>query len=386
MHSMDGSEFSTTSPGWLAPVEGGQAFVPNPLPPELGSSWALQSLLDTARGALGELVGQARHSQNQPLFTRPLLHIEAGESNRIEGTQTQVGNVLLQEAGVMSGDSASTLDNREVLNYVEALERGAAWVREERPLSLYLIRSLHEVLLKGTRGSDKRPGAFRERNVVIGRPGDTPATAKFVPPPHEQVQPAMQELAAFLATSATYPPLVSCALMHYQFETIHPFEDGNGRLGRLLMPLYLMAKGVIETPVLMLSPYFESHRDTYTGNLREVSVEARWEQWLQFFLEGVRIQSADARARLQRVEDLRDRYRSAVRAQVRTKSALAVVDLVMDRVVVSVPDVEAFAGVHYHTARAAIDGLVALGILEPAAGTFPQRWWASELIDAAYRE
>jgi Fic family protein len=188
--------------------------------------------------------------QNKILIIRPLLTREAVESARLEGTHTHIVGVLRQEAGESPSDPIEASNNQEVINYLSATWHAESWLAEGRPLDLVLIRALHKDLLVGTRGEDKGPGRFRAGQVLIGAPGDTPERARFVPPPPQHVQPAVENLVAFLKNPAPYPALVAAAIAHYQFETIHPFEDGNGRLGRLLIPLQLTAAQAITQPLI----------------------------------------------------------------------------------------------------------------------------------------
>lgn len=378
-------DFSPASPGELVPVEDGWAFIPAPLPPSLAASWAIHTADERARGALGELVGQARKMQSDVLITRPLLTREAVESNKIENTITRASDVLLQEAGQVPGDLESFKDNVEVLRYQATVNLGADEVVAGRPLSVHLIRSLHEELLRGTRGAHRNPGSFRQQEVLIGREGDSFATARFVPPPWEHVAPLMDQLAAFIAGEPVYSPLISLALMHYQLETVHPFLDGNGRIGRLLMPLYLLAHGVMDRPLLYLSPFLEERRDEYIGRMKRVSTHGEWDAWVLFVLTAVQNQAEDALRRVSVIVDLHDRYREAARLGGTTKASLLAVDFAMEKVIITAQDLCEYAHCSYNTARSAIDNLVTMGVLEQLPASHPQRWWAKELIDSVYQ-
>lgn len=366
-------------------IPGGLAYLPAPLPPELSVSWDMMRANDQASRALGELSGQARIVANDSLILGPLLTREAIESNRIEGTHTVVGEVLLQRAAGPPRDHVRANENIEVLRYMETATSAAEAIAEGHPLNLYLVRSLHAQLLDDTRGASRHPGSLRTGYVFIGQDGDGLEGARFVPPPPEQVGPALDALMGFVQADPPLPPLVACALAHYQFETIHPFEDGNGRLGRLLIPVYLLAHGVIDRPLLYLSEYFEAHRDEYGARLKRVSTEGDWAGWAIFFLNAVFAQAVSARARADRVLELVADYRGRARAGTRTQTALAAIELIMERVYVSAPELATYAQRDYRTAKGALETLASLGIVAPVLDSYPQLWVAQELLDLIYR-
>lgn len=381
---MDVEEFAPNSPGQLVAIPDGHAFVPGRLPPRLDVSWELAASLDRARGSLAKLDGQATLIPNKTLVMSPLLRREAVESARLEGTHTHIIRVLLQERAGPPRDMTEASNNQEVINYLDASAHGEAWLREGRPLNRHLIRGLHAMLLVRTRGASRRPGELRPGQVVIGKEGDMPSNARFVPPPPEHVLPAMEDLLSYIGNHGPYPPLVAAGIAHYQFETIHPFEDGNGRLGRLLIPLQLMVSGVTEHPLVYLSPFFEARRDDYLQLLKSVSTRNAWTDWLLFFLEAIHRQADDARERVERILALQDAYRARVRQQTRSQAPLVAIDIVMEQVIVTAPDIAQYASCSYPTAKAALDALTSLGVVEPMSRTHPQRWWARELIEQVY--
>jgi Fic family protein len=340
--------------------------------------------LDDASRALARLDGLAALIENKGLVTRPLLTREAMESARLEGTHTHIAGLLRQEAGDTPDDPTEMINNQEVINYSRASWRAEQWLAEGRPITAHLIRALHRELLVGTRGENRHPGDFRAIQVLIGAQGDTPEGARFVPPPPEYISPAMDNLMAFLEDSGPYPPLVAAGIAHYQFETIHPFEDGNGRLGRLLIPLHLAIAEASTQPIVYLSPYFESKRDQYLQLLKEVSTRNAWVTWLSFFLEAVRIQANDGRDRVERIQRLQQDYHGRA-MKVQSKIPALVVGFIMQRVIVTVREVAKYANCQYHTARAALETLQVMGIVEPVPDSQPQRWWATELIDEVYK-
>lgn len=381
---MRADEFSAAAPGRLLPITNGVAFLPDPLPPELASTWQLTGLLDEASRSISALTGQASFIPNLDLLLRPLLLREAMESARLEGTHTQIAEVLLHEAAGPPKDTERALDNLEVIRYQEALHLGEDWLKEGRAFTPYLVRALHSELLRDTRGSDRHPGEFRHKQVLIGSPGDSPELARFVPPPPEHVAPAVDQLIDYVVRGRRYPPLIDAALAHYLFEAIHPFEDGNGRLGRLMISLQLLSRGTLAQPLLHLSPYLERHREQYLALLKGVSTNGHWDAWLRFFLAGVHQQSEDTRARVGRMLELQDDYHVRLRGVGRSRVPLEALDLVLRRVIVSVPDVAAFAKCDYRTAKNAIGVLARVDIVSAIPDTYPQWWRAHELLARVY--
>jgi len=381
---MSPDEFDPTAPGKLVPIPGGHAFLPSALPPGFAVSHAVLDAVAKAERALGLLTGHADAVQNDFLIQRPLLTREAVKSARIEGTYVVVSDVLRHEAAGPPADPGTALDNMEVIRYLHSLDSGVGWLRQSKPITATFIRGLHQSLLESTRGEEKHPGEYRTGQVAIGAEGDNPLTARFVPAPPVNIPGLMDDLVAFMQEPAPWSPLVAAAISHYQFETIHPFEDGNGRLGRLLIPLFLMDHGVIGRPLIYLSDFLDSNRESYFDHLKSVSCHDRWQEWVEFFLEAVRVTAMDGVERIQRITSLRERYRSAVVENSRSQTPLAAVDLVMEKVIVSVAEVQGFSHCSYPTAKAALDTLTKLGIVAPLAGTFPARWVANELIDQVY--
>ncbi len=363
-------------------IPSGWAFLPHPLPPSVNLTRELLLAAEAARGALGEFVGQTRLLTNPNLILGPMAQREAVLSSRIEGTNTEVREVLMSQA-TAEPERDPNSDLAEVLNYLRALRFGQEWVEEHRPLNLSLIWGLHAELMRGARGQDKHPGQFRQTQVFIGDHVRGIEAARFVPPPPEHVPALMDNLVTFMGGEPSYGPLTDCAISHYQFEAIHPFEDGNGRLGRLLIPLQLLGAGVLDRPILYLSSYFEQHRDQYMERLQRVSMAGDWLGWVLFFLEAVRWQAQDARQRTARVLALHARYRELARAL--PKAALLAVDLAMERVYLTVSQVAEHAQVSYNTARAAVAALEQAGILRPYGRVRGvQLWEAAELLHEVY--
>jgi Fic family protein len=269
---MDTAQFENSPSGRLVrAIDGYRAFVPNPLPPKLDWSDALVSLTSKADLALGTLSGLGENLPNPHLLIYPFVRKEAVLSSRIEGTLSSLSDLLLFEAT----RAEKQRDVKEVQNYVDAVEYGLKRL-EELPLSLRLIRELHSILMRGVRGERATPGEFRQSQNWIGPPGCTLNDATFVPPPVPEMKDALDRLEKFLHADSQLPPLVELALIHYQFETIHPFLDGNGRIGRLLITLFLCQRGILKKPLLYLSAFFERHRRkslkvTYPGAQKAIN-------------------------------------------------------------------------------------------------------------------
>jgi len=346
----------------MAIPEGGFAFVPNPLPPT-NFTWdsELVENLSAADRALGELAGIGRSLPNPHLLVRPFLRREAVLSSRIEGTQASLSDVLAYEAVQLPLFDAPD-DVREVHNYVRALEYGLERM-SSLPVSLRLIRELHGILLEGVRGEQFRAGEFRQGQNFIGPPGSRLTTATYVPPPPKEMLKALQQLELYINEPSNLPPLIRLGLIHYQFEAIHPFPDGNGRLGRLLISMLLCAWNILPQPLLYLSAFFEANRPDYYAHLRGVTEKGNWNAWLVFFLSGVSSQALDAAARVKRINDLRENYRQRFQQGRSAARLLQVVDLLFARPLISVRTVEMELGLPYPTAERYIDELVKQGIL-----------------------
>jgi Fic family protein len=344
---------------WIKTLAGYRAFHPDPLPPELIWTPKLVRALSDADQLLGRLAGEGRRLPNPHLLIRPFVQREAVFSSRIEGTQSTLGELLAAEAGAAVARSPEDL--REVGNYVAALEHGIARLKT-LPLSIRLVRELHEKLMTGVRGDHATPGELRRSQNWIGPPGSTLAQATYVPPPHDEMLDDLGAWEKFLHDE-TLPPLVQTALMHYQFEAIHPFLDGNGRVGRLLITLLLMQRGVLPLPLLYLSAFFEATRRDYYDSLRAVTERSAWEDWLLYFLNGVARQSEDALSRAERINQQLDLWRERV-SRTGSGVALRLLDLLGTNPFITVRKAETQLEVAYNTAAAALRRLVKLRIVK----------------------
>jgi len=337
---------------------GYEAFIPGPLPPAL--TWApdLVRILSAADRAVGQLAGEGRHLPNPHLLIRPFVKREAVLSSRIEGTQSTLGELLRADAG--AAVERSPRDLREVANYVAALEYGLERL-DTLPLSLRLIREIHARLLAGVRGDQATPGEFRRSQNWIGPPGCTPSDASYVPPPPREMMASLADWETFLQDTSL-PPLAHIAALHYQFEAIHPFLDGNGRVGRLLITMFLVERSILPTPLLYLSAFFEATRQDYYDRLRGVTERGEWEGWLGYFLSGVARQAEDALSRAQRINNLLGEWRQAVSGS-GSKVPAGVIDLLSENPYWMVNRVAGRLGVAYTTAQRAVEKLLSLSIL-----------------------
>lgn len=359
---MNPSDFRDPSAGRVVQAPGGYAaFVPAPLPPDLAYDSALVLLLSRADAALSELSGLGRQLPNPHLLIAPYVRREAVLSSRIEGTRASLSDLLLDEAEPeRSGDG----DVREVRNYVAALEHGLERLRE-LPLSLRLVRELHEHLMRGVRGDQATPGEFRRSQNWIGPAGSTPATAPYVPPPPDAMMDCLASWEGFLHDRERLPDLIQCALMHEQFEAIHPFLDGNGRVGRLLITLFLVECGRLSQPLLYLSDYIEAHRQEYYDRLQRVRTEGDWPGWLRFFLVGVEETARSAIRQASRLMDLRESYRQRLS---RKPNALRLLDELFVNPYLTAARAAQVLNVSNPTARQAIALLQGEGLLAEMTG------------------
>lgn len=337
---------------------GYRAHVPSPLPPPLAWDERLTVSLSSADRAIGRLAGEGRRLPNPHLLIRPFVRKEAVLSSRIEGTQATLGELLAAEAGAAVERSPD--DMREVANYVAALEYGLERL-ETLPVSLRLVREMHERLMRGVRGDVATPGEFRRSQNWIGSPGCTLNDATYVPPPPSELMACLDAWERFLHNQ-TLPPLVHAALVHAQFEAIHPFLDGNGRVGRLVITLLLIEREVIPSPLLYLSAYFEATREEYYDRLLGVTERGEWEEWLNYFLRGVTLQSEDAVARIQRIDNLFSLWKRQASVG-RSRFPERALDLFIENPYWTVGSVAERLNVAFTTAQRAVDRLEELGAI-----------------------
>ena len=375
---MQPDSFSSSAPGQVRRMpQGYWAFIPHPLPPDLQPSWELARRTSEADRALSELAGIARTLPNPHLLIGPFIRREAVLSSRIEGTQASLSDLFYFEGSGLLVSRAP--DVREVANYVDALEYGLKRITE-LPISLRLMREMHARLISGVRGEQLTPGEFRRSQNWIGPPGCTLSDATYVPPPEGEMREALGELEKYLHAPSPLPPLVRLALVHYQFEAIHPFLDGNGRIGRLLITLLLCAEGLLPLPLLYLSAYFERHRPEYYRWLLGVSQQGQWPEWISFFLQGVEEQARDAIKRSSRLLDLWRSYRERLQSARSSPLELQLVDELFSSPAISAARATELLGVTPRAAQHNIDKLVSEGILEETTGRQRNRIYAASSI------
>lgn len=348
---------------------GFRAFLPAPLPPDppIALTGQLQRLLSDADRALGRLDGSVHTLPNPDLFIYMYVRKEAVLSSQIEGTQSSLEDLLAAEADVLS--DTRPRDVEEVVNYVRAMNHGLARVRE-LPVSVRLIKEIHEQLLRGVRGSTRTPGELRRTQNWIGPSGSTIGNATFVPPPAADVPPALAALEGFLHADDEVPVLVKIGLAHAQFETIHPFLDGNGRVGRLLITFLLCERDVLSKPVLYLSHYFKRHRTAYYDRLQSVRDDGDWEGWLSFFFRGVAEVSVQAADTARRILLLREDHRRAITDGLGRAAGNGhrVLERLYQHPIVSVTDIRALLGTTFAGANQIVQRLEDLGILVEITG------------------
>ena len=327
---------------------GYRAFVPAPLPPKppVRIEGELQAALSTADRALGRLDGSVQTLPNPDLFVFMYVRKEAVLSSQIEGTQSSLQDLLAAEAKLFPADG-ETSDVEEVINYVTAMQHGLARL-PNLPVSVRLIGEIHEHLMSGVRGGHLTPGEVRRTQNWIGPTGCTLADATFVPPPPHLVPEALGQLELFLHTKEGIPDLIKIGLAHAQFETIHPFLDGNGRVGRLLITFLLTESRILHKPVLYLSHYFKRHRQSYYERLQAVRDQGAWEDWLTFFLHGVAEVSAEATDTARRILELREEHRAAITSRLGRAAGNGhkVLESLYDRPIVSVSECRVSNGYH----------------------------------------
>jgi len=285
--------------------------MPDSLPPEINWTPQLIRSLSDADRLIGQLSGEGKQLPNPHLLMRPFIKREAVLSSRIEGTQATLGELLANDAGASVNRSPDDL--KEVGNYVKALDHGIQRL-ESLPLSLRLIREIHEKLMEGVRGDFATPGQFRKSQNWIGPAGCTLQNATYIPPSPDMLMDCLGEWEIFLHNT-NVPPLAQAGLLHYQFEAIHPFLDGNGRVGRLLIILFLIERKVLDAPLLYLSAFFEATRSEYYDRLLSVSQNSQWDLWLEYFLNGIARMSEDALSRAERINLLIQKWREKIAGQ-----------------------------------------------------------------------
>lgn len=358
-------------------IEGGRAFVPNPLPPEIAWDSRLVLSLSRADFVLGKLAREGSKLPNPHLLMRPFIAREAVLSSKIEGTRSTLSDVLAHNAGIHVKQDPDDL--REVQNYIEALDYSIKRLNQ-LPISLRLIKEIHERLMQGARGGHAIPGDFRKSQNWIGPPGCTLSTAKFVPPPADKLLSCLSDFEEFLHNKQL-PALVHIALCHYQFETIHPFLDGNGRVGRLLNILLLCEREILPTPLLYLSAFFEETKDEYYRLLYKVSKEGAWNDWLIYFLNAVAVQSEDVLNRAEKINNLLEGWKLEV-ADGASNIPVLIVEYCAVNPFLTIKKIATELGVAYTTAKRGVEKLESKNIISQVGeGARDKVYCATEILD-----
>lgn len=383
---MDHNAFSTASPGAVVriprdPRTGNEiAFVPTPLPPAWEFPHRLWPLLADAKSQLGLLEGIGRSLPNPGILLRPLEDREAIKSSRLEGTYVTATEFLVFEMQPKESTSSDDPANfqLEVLNYRKALHEGAG---NPLPISLRLIRQLHSTLMTGVRGRDKTPGEFRKGQVAIG------SDHRFVPPPPDQIMACLDALERHIhTTQSNYDGLINCFLVHYQFETIHPFSDGNGRVGRLLLALMLKEFCGLTKPWLYLSDYFEKNRNEYVARLFDVSAIGDWDGWAEFCLHATIEQAKDAILRCERLRLIREDFQNRLQEIGGSVRLTQIVENIFHSPFVRIADLARALKVTYPTAQADVERLVQGRILRELPAVSPKTYYSPAVFAVAYEE
>ncbi len=347
---------------------GYQVYIPKPLPPDppIHFDDELQALLSEADRALARLDGMTTVLPNADLFVAMYVKKEALLSSQIEGTLASLQGILQFEADMIPADDINEV--KEVINYIRAMDEGLTRTKDGI-FSREVLQEIHRILLKGTRGGKKEPGKIRTVQNWIGPKGSTIHSATFVPPPPEKVPVLLEDLEAFLNADDRIPPLIKIGLVHAQFETIHPFIDGNGRMGRLLITFWLCRKGILARPLLYLSIYLKAHREEYYSLLQEIRFEGNWESWLKFFLRGIRDVSSEALTNAQEIIRLKEQLLDTViRENAGGLNAIRLLDLLFKKPVVTVPDISSALGISHQPAYDLVNQFEKLGILREITG------------------
>jgi Fic family protein len=388
---MDSAALANSPIGALVPILGpdpvthemvaGQAFLPDALPRELILSTETWNTVNAATAALARLDGAARLIPAPRLLRQPALRREAQSTSALEGTYAPFADVLAAEQ-----DDRQELSSelREILNFERMAELAFSWP-EGRPLTIGMLGELQQTLVRGTAGELADAGRLRDRIVVIGARGGGFEEARFVPPPPgDQLRAGVEELLGWIASPPDLPTVVLAALAHYQFETLHPYSDGNGRLGRLLVIVQLLRGAVIREPLLVVSPWFERRRERYQDELLRLSLGGDWDSWISFFSAGVAASATDSQQKVERLLALREELRAKVQQAGKRGAAERLAADLVDRPYVDRPSVVARFGLSGQGAQNAINTLVSLGILTESgirAATGARLYVASQVVD-----
>lgn len=373
---MESKDFDSNSAGEIIKAkEGYISFIPESLPPILEWNSFLSSLLAEASNKLGMLVGLGETLPEPNLLIYPFIRKEAVLSSRIEGTLSSFSDLLLFEASKIKKEK----DVEEVNNYVKALEFGFKYLKE-KPINLEFILKIHKILLTNVRGGEAKPGELRDGRVWIGPPGCNIRDATYVPPPPNKMKGNLEEFEKYLLSKQNFPPLINAALIHYQFEAIHPFFDGNGRIGRLLIIFYFHKNNLLPRSYLYLSEYFEKKRIEYYEHLLQVSQKGKWKEWINFFLKAIIHQSKTAINTARNLVMIQKDYRKRILEEQLSPTAGHVLEFVFKRPVINIKSTSEALNVTFPAVSKSIKQLQKIGILEEVTGEKKNRIFKAKEI------
>lgn len=378
---MKKTDFSNNAPGnVIKTLNGYHAYIPNPLPPELEWSTKLLAFLASAESSLARLKEVGQSFPVPHVVARPFVRKEAVLSSQIEGTQTTFQSLLRYEAEQLSFLEKNQ-DVHEVQNYIKALDYGLERI-QDLPVSIRLIREIHAILMKGVRGELMTPGEVRRSQNWIGRPGATLEKASYVPPPVDEMHKCLSDLEKYIHEDSEIPALIRIGMIHYQFEAIHPFLDGNGRVGRLLITFLLTTWNILSQPLLYLSIFIEKNKTEYYDRLLAVTQKGQWEEWLLFFLDGVHEQADDAVTKIKALQKTRENYQEMFKSE-RVRGKLSdLVDYFISTPISTIPQAkEASELGSYSMMQNYFDKLMQYDIIEEVTGKERNRVYvASEIL------
>jgi Fic family protein len=383
---LDPARFNSSQREHLVKTIGGAwAFVPPPLPPKLSLA-ALANSLTSASLAIGELNGVAQRLPNPYFLIRPLQRREALTSSAMEGTITTLGDMVLEEA---KADAPQSDDAREALNYIRALDETDKMLKRF-PISHRVIKQAHTILLQGlssARGAGKRPGQYKVHQNAIGKPGETIHTARYVPPPPQQTLSCMDSLEAYInrETVNATEKLIDLALVHYQFESIHPFDDGNGRIGRMIVTLLAQQSKLLDLPLLHVSAFLEQRKDDYIDHMFAVSTAGKWEEWVVFFLGAVEASCAKAIELAGRIAALQKSLTARASGNGKSPRLAMIADRFFEKQWAKVSEIQELCKVSFPTAQSDLRKLVQLGILRELSTKNSRIYIASEILELSER-
>ncbi len=379
----DSSKFTKPNGIFEANNQNQRTFVPNSLPPSISYDNELVMLLAHAERKVGELKGKGSELENPHILIRSYLKREAILSSKIEGTLASLEDLNKHEAvGNIGQNEVENLRLREVLNYVNALENALEKIKEPNQLvNLDIMKIAHKTLMTGVRGEDKNPGEFRMKQNWIVKTQGTTKKIIYTPPPPEKILDLLKNLEIFFQSNHRTSTLIQCAITHYQFEAIHPFLDGNGRIGRLLLPLILYKKGLLPEPLLYLSAYFDKHQKEYYDGLLAISQKSKWSDWIKFFLKAFTEQADETIKNIQKLVDLERNYKEILREKNASSNVILLMEHMFSNPYITIPRAKKFLKVTYPSAKNVVMTLVDIGILKQTDIIYSSKVFLAEEIE-----